>query len=321
MKLSIGTKFSLSFAAIVVFFIVLTYVTLNNTKKAHLLLSETYINIDRQSHALNSLRCYLLELEINSAKIAVNNSVIKSYSELNDALNKADSLLLSIQLLTSKLPDSLINSQIRLNESVATLLSDYHTFQKNNYKTTALKDESARIETLPIANWNSNIHQNSNKIVAQLAKQSQKLSYVCSTQNNQALDILNKTKNYYITGGIAFIVLIIILAFISIHSLMRAIRYINHRLTLMGKGVLPNEILPEGNDELGQMARKLNSLVDGLQKISLFANEMGKGNFESKFEPLSDKDTLGNALISMREELKQASNEEAKRKEEDQQRK
>ena len=74
----------------------------------------------------------------------------------------------------------------------------------------------------------------------------------------------------------------------------------------MSKGILPPENIPEGKDEIGQMSKALNSLVGGLKAISNFSLQIGKGNFESDFQPLSEQDILGNALITMREELKKA---------------
>jgi hypothetical protein len=88
----------------------------------------------------------------------------------------------------------------------------------------------------------------------------------------------------------------------------------------MGKGVLPKDKLPEGSDEVGQMSKALNLLIKGLTNIFGFSMEIGKGNFDSHFTPLSDEDVLGHSLVEMRNELKKASEEEKKRKEEDDQR-
>jgi putative methionine-R-sulfoxide reductase with GAF domain len=64
----------------------------------------------------------------------------------------------------------------------------------------------------------------------------------------------------------------------------------------------------------------LNTLVRGLKEISNFSIEIGKGNFNSDFTPLSNDDILGNSLIKMREELSNAALEEIKRKKEDEHR-
>jgi signal transduction protein with GAF and PtsI domain len=61
-------------------------------------------------------------------------------------------------------------------------------------------------------------------------------------------------------------------------------------------------------------------VVQGLKDIFNFSLEIGKGNFDTEFKPLSDDDVLGLSLLEMRDELKKASDEEEKRKEEDEQR-
>jgi GAF domain-containing protein len=88
----------------------------------------------------------------------------------------------------------------------------------------------------------------------------------------------------------------------------------------MGKGILPKEKLKEGSDEVGQMSKALNMLVQGLTNIFNFSLEIGKGNFDMHFTPLSDEDVLGHSLLDMRNELKKAEEEGKRRKEEDDQR-
>ncbi|MFP4059918.1 MAG: GAF domain-containing protein [Bacteroidales bacterium] len=112
----------------------------------------------------------------------------------------------------------------------------------------------------------------------------------------------------------------IIIALVVTRSLARPINSIKRILLNMAKGILPKDKMPEGKDEIGQMSLALNNLVKGLNDISNFASEIGKGNFNSEFTPLSDQDILGNSLINMREELRNAALEEEKRKKEDEQR-
>jgi transcriptional regulator with GAF, ATPase, and Fis domain len=88
----------------------------------------------------------------------------------------------------------------------------------------------------------------------------------------------------------------------------------------MSRGVLPDDKIKEGNDEIGEMAVAMNSLIKGLKQISDFAVAIGKGNFNKEFKPLSEEDKLGFSLMDMRDNLKTASLEEEKRKEEDTQR-
>lgn len=105
-----------------------------------------------------------------------------------------------------------------------------------------------------------------------------------------------------------------------VYSLIKPVKKFKKILVELGNGELPETNLPEGKDEIGQMAAALNSLVKNLKILSNFSQEIGKGNYQSDFKPISEKDILGNSLLRMREDLKNAACEEAKRKEEDERR-
>jgi nitrate/nitrite-specific signal transduction histidine kinase len=47
----------------------------------------------------------------------------------------------------------------------------------------------------------------------------------------------------------------------------------------------------------------LNNLVEGFKRTTDFSNQVGIGNFSYKYEPLSDEDVLGHALLKMRDDL------------------
>lgn len=71
------------------------------------------------------------------------------------------------------------------------------------------------------------------------------------------------------------------------------------------------------NDELEEMSKSLNQVVEGMRKSETFALGIGKGDFESDFHALGSKDRLGDALIKMRDSLVESQKIEAKRKEEE----
>lgn len=109
---------------------------------------------------------------------------------------------------------------------------------------------------------------------------------------------------------------VIIIGIFTIRSLANPINKTKIILQQMSKGILPKEKLTEGNDEIGQMSKALNQVVQGLNDVSNFTNEIGKANFDTNFKPLSEDDTLGLSLLEMREELIKAKKEEEKRQEE-----
>jgi HAMP domain-containing protein len=112
----------------------------------------------------------------------------------------------------------------------------------------------------------------------------------------------------------------ILIAIFLISSLVKPIKKFKKTLNELANGELPEINLPERSDEIGQMATAINSLLKNLKILSNFSQEIGKGNYLSEFKPLSDKDILGNSLLRMREDLKNAALEDEKRKQEDERR-
>jgi hypothetical protein len=131
---------------------------------------------------------------------------------------------------------------------------------------------------------------------------------------------LIQLKKFIIITSIFLVISSLLLAFFTARSLVVPIQFIKGILLSMSKGILPNEKIEERGDEIGEMSKALNQLVTGLKAISGFALEIGRGNYDNKFKPLSHNDVLGNSLLRMRDDLKAASIEDAKRKMEDEQR-
>lgn len=133
-------------------------------------------------------------------------------------------------------------------------------------------------------------------------------------------DTLKKFGNVIKYSLVILIISAITIGYITTRSLRRPINKIKDILLQMAKGIMPKDKIKEGKDEIGQMSYALNQLVSSLKDVSSFANQIGRGNFDTSFKPLSEEDDLGNSLIQMRDELKTAAEEEKKRKEEDDQR-
>lgn len=117
-----------------------------------------------------------------------------------------------------------------------------------------------------------------------------------------------------ITYTIIAIACIILIAglFVSFHfskKLSGAILLIRDKLKALALGNQVEEIQTTRKDEVGEMTQSLNYLVRGIESYTSFAKEIGQGNLEKSFQPLSDEDILGNELLVMRDNLKKAAQE------------
>lgn len=127
-------------------------------------------------------------------------------------------------------------------------------------------------------------------------------------------------QEYILITGLIMVFASVFIAVIIIRSLVRPVNKIRKLLVDMSQGVLPDHTVEVRSDEIGEMSVALNSVIEGLKDTSLFSQEIGKGNFNASFNPLSNDDILGHSLINMRNNLQKAAEEEIKRKKEDSER-
>ncbi len=103
--------------------------------------------------------------------------------------------------------------------------------------------------------------------------------------------------------GIFLIIGGILIAILTTNSITKLIQQLKKMLLSMSLGILPKQRIGARTDEIGEMSIALNGLVESMESTTDFAKETGKGNFEADFKPLSKDDTLGQALLKMRDGL------------------
>lgn len=121
-----------------------------------------------------------------------------------------------------------------------------------------------------------------------------------------------------IIGLIGLLVLSLVIVYAS-KSITNPILRITNTLKQMAKGDISSDMKLSiaTDDEMGEMAKALNTTIDGFKQKVEFASNIEKGNLDSDLKALSTDDILGNALIDMRNSLTQAAEEEEKRKGDD----
>ena len=133
---------------------------------------------------------------------------------------------------------------------------------------------------------------------------------IAQNKSKDSMKSFDKTNESF--NNLAFMLLIaglllasgtIIIAFFTTLSITKPVQELKRILINLGRGVFPKSKITPSNDEIGEMSSAMNSLVSGLQKTTSFAHEVGQSNFDFPYEPLSDEDVLGHALLKMKDEL------------------
>ena len=103
--------------------------------------------------------------------------------------------------------------------------------------------------------------------------------------------------------GICLVIGGVLIAFFTIRTIVKPVKKLKSVLQDMSYGILPKTQMKYKGDEIGDMNVALNGLVQAMELTTEFAKEVGSGNFNSFYKPLSEQDNLGHALLKMRTDL------------------
>jgi methyl-accepting chemotaxis protein len=116
-------------------------------------------------------------------------------------------------------------------------------------------------------------------------------------------------------AGIAASILVGVIHIVWFKRPLDRVRKLVIQLT---RGNLPSFRASKASDEIGDLEKNLEKYVENLQDLTRFTRAMASGDFTGKFEKQSREDELGEALLSLRENLMDSLKEtESRRREEE----
>jgi signal transduction histidine kinase/CheY-like chemotaxis protein len=132
-------------------------------------------------------------------------------------------------------------------------------------------------------------------------------SYVQSIRRQENSQVTRSTEELRILIILLAVTIILAGIFLSIYlanGIISPVNKIRGIINDLGKGIIREIDYRANRDEIGEMVQSVNNLSENLRGTANFAYEVGTRNFNIPFNPLSEEDTLGKALISMRDNLK-----------------
>lgn len=127
----------------------------------------------------------------------------------------------------------------------------------------------------------------------------------------EAMKPVNKLRNSLIVISILLLIVTIAVTAVVSNAITKPILYLREIIIKLSKGVVPRQRASVANqDEVGQIADAINLLIGGLERTTQFAYAIGEGQFDARFEKLSESDALGEALIHMRDQIKSLNEKE-----------
>ncbi|MBL7962818.1 MAG: SpoIIE family protein phosphatase [Flavobacteriales bacterium] len=103
--------------------------------------------------------------------------------------------------------------------------------------------------------------------------------------------------------GMGLVAIGAVVAVLIVRGIVQPVHRLRGVLATLGRGAFPEREIEVRNDEIGEMSKALNGLVEGLRRTTEFSHAVAAGDFTSEYRPLSEEDVLGHALLKMRDEL------------------
>lgn len=303
-RFTIGRRIGLGFGIFIlltIFTFVLTIVILKDSKRR----TETVVNEVMPSVAnLKELNLLLQRSNTNISKWFYNKSFndMEFRLELKNIINveypkKKESLIKLSE-------DWTVEEKKRLKttfDQIETLFTTYKTEIMDQLTSTEMYEDAGiyMMARIPYENSEGSIniiYKNLTGLIDLKQKSAEDTTQGMFTSFNFLQSIVQYLGIALVLGGL-------LIAIFTTRSITKPIQQLKKMLLSMGLGILPTERIRPRNDEVGEMGNALNELIQSMHHTTDFANETGAGNFEATYTPLSKDDSLGHALLKMREGL------------------
>ena len=325
MRLKIATKIIFGFGVMTLFVIVYVFITnsrISQSREVSKEINEIYspsVELIRDVYSKISDSRMLIKSWVHIDKIADTPDKIKLKSlHETDYDLVMDSLLILKESWSNDTHEVMLES---INVTIKDTLFPLHQYIMEQLSAfVSYEDPFVVFEVTPMVEDKGDVMEATRKALLRIADLQVEQEKLIADKRAQSDMSFEKLKSFLFVMLAILILIAIAITAITALSLSNPINRTKNMLLSISKGILPDTKLKEGSDEIGQMAKALHLVVKSLRDVSNFAIQIGKGNFETEFTPLSDDDILGHSLIEMRGELQKAKEEEEIRSEENRQR-
>lgn len=305
---SIGRKISLGFAIVIIATIVAFYIT-NNTFIESRSINEEITNNHNPSIAkLEELKLLIVRSKMlinnwayqptppeNEDKVSLNALTTEEYPELKLELESlAASWEDTAQFTMSELYGG-IEELWGLHDFVKQLLSGIESYNEptNTVLAQSMVEQSGEIDV------------QTDYIISELNKLIDRKKSLTEDITGEMLSKFQGVQTLIQSLGWALTIAGILIAFLTTRTIVSPVRKLRLILLDLSKGIFPKSWINTGNDEIGEMANALETVVNGLRRTKDFAISVGSGRYDSDYDPLSDQDELGQSLLVMRKNLRE----------------
>lgn len=308
MRMTIGRKIGLGFGLFIFFallVVLLTNRTLERSREINEEINEVYSpsvdalvrlrNLTVSSHML--IKHWAL-LESRADAPEKTTLVEITTQELPRVLDQLDTLMGKWQPDEVALMSNVsarMEEMFRLHDRIKEMLPSLESYN----------DPFVHMERTGMAEEGGPIDQQHAKVLAELDRLVELQERKRRELGGGMIKSFDSLKFFVLYMGMGLVVIGIVVAFLIIRDIVGPVQRLRNVLLSLGRGVFPRTRVRTTNDEVGDMGKALTNLVAGLRRTTDFSHAVAAGDFTAEYQPLSEEDMLGHALLKMRDELGQ----------------
>jgi len=307
-RFTIGRKIGAGFASLILTTLVvfiLTNITLNDSQRKN----DAVMNLHAPSVA---------SLEELNLLIVRSDKLIYKWVYFQSALENPDKLALK-KLIEEEYPNKKNNIMKLVSKwsegekeiikqvfgSIDELFVYYEDIMMQLSTFESYEDPTVQFLVAPMVDEGGEVYVQTKVVMQKLSDAILSQERDAAIASSKMIDSFGLLKSLIIGSGFLLVIGGIIIAFFTVRTIVKPVFKLRDILFEMAKGIFPKKKIKDRDDEIGEMSSALNNLVEGMKTTTHFSHEVGEGNFDATFEPLSDEDELGHALLKMRNSLKE----------------
>jgi methyl-accepting chemotaxis protein len=297
-KLSIGIKIAIGFVIILIMFIIVSIVTIQNTKRLH----DAAVHVDHTYNVLEKIE--KVSSDLKDAEIGQRGYLItgmQNYLEpYNAALGALQEDMDSLQKVTTN-----PYLQSRINE-LRSLVTDKLAELKQTINLRRNTGFEAALEMV-LTDSGKNTMDDIRVVLSDMTNEENRLLEERNPVIEKSSDSANATV-IWITIAACVIVILLIIYFTRIIAFpIRKLSAIAERIAsgdLTGKVIETNR-----KDEIGIMVKSFDLMNKSVLDMTRLSEKIADGDLTVKITPRSEKDSLGKALATMAKNFKKQIND------------
>ncbi len=306
MRFTVGKKIGGGFSVVVILLLIVFFYTFSVVNEA-IKSNDKFLNIDQPSlFVINQLKDDLSKTHTYMQQWVIDESRPDEQFKLDAEILLDQTIqndLDTIEKLSFKWKQESggVEEFNSIYSEVSSLIEGYNTQVRN-----VLVDINSYQDAFFVMEAQTNfeeINLNYEGILNSLNKLAQKRTRIADEQQIETNNRFSSLINNILLISIVIVIGTISIAIFTTISITKPVQRLKSILLGLGKGIFPKSQLKPSNDEIGEMSQAMNSLVTGLKETTDFAHEIGQSNFDYQYQPLSDDDVLGHALLKMKDEL------------------